>query len=376
MLGGYWKRFAESATDWLNRYRFDPFFRTEANIIGLQIAFALVILGLVGMSFTLLYNDLSAAIQEGIRAGAASGSPSSIVPTVVERIASIKTQNLAIIVSVVVLTTGLFGYIIARITLAPTRNALASQKQFIGNIAHELRTPLAVIKTNTEVALMEGNVHPDLKKTLTSNIAELDRISEIINNLLSLSALVRPERMEFASVDLSALTNEVVGKFAHLAGRSGIDVTVRISPDTSVWGNSTALAQIVGNILKNAIQHSPRGGEIAVTVAPAPGNQVELIVQDGGIGIAQKDLFRIFEPFYRADPSRVRGSGGSGLGLTIVSELTKMHQGKIAIRSALGRGTTVSVFLPGASGRGKVGKEVADKPGLSEIAVDFSSRTF
>ena len=363
-------------TGWLNRYRFDPFFRTEVNVVGLQIAFALVIIVLVSTSFSLLYHDVSAAIAEGMRQGAAGGAPSSVAPTIVEELASIKSQNLAMIVGVVALTTVIFGYIIARITLAPTRNALASQKQFIGNIAHELRTPLTVIKTNTEVALMENGVGLDMRNTLTSNIQELDRISEIINNLLSLSALVRPERMEFASVDLSLLATDVMEKFSPLAKRSGITVTLRKSPDTQVWGNPTALAQIVGNVLKNAIQHSPQGGEITVTIMPAAGNQVEYIVQDSGIGIAQKDLFRIFEPFYRADPSRVRGSGGSGLGLTIVSELTKMHQGKIAIRSAVGRGTTVSVFLPGAVGKGGVGKEVGGKPGLNEINVDFSSRTF
>ena len=375
-LGDYWKRSGELATVWLNKYRFDPFFRTEVNVIGLQIAFALVILGLVGTSFSLLYHDVSAAIAEGMRQGASGAAPHSLAPTIVEEIASIKSQSLAIIFSVITLTTILFAYIIARITLAPTRNALASQKQFIGNVAHELRTPLSIIKTNTEVALMENDVSSDMRMTLASNVQELDRISEIINNLLSLSALVKPERMEFSTVDLSALATDVVEKFSPLAQRNGIAITVRKSPDTQVWGNVTALAQIMGNIIKNAIQHSPRGGEITVTIAPTPGNTVEFIVQDSGIGIAQKDLFRIFEPFYRSDPSRMRGTGGSGLGLTIVSELTKLHHGKIAIRSTLGRGTAVSVFLPGTTGKGGVGKELGGKPGMNEIAVDFSSRTF
>src|SRR6185436_15064687 len=93
-------------------------------------------------------------------------------------------------------------------------------------------------------------------------------------------------------------------------------------------------------------------------VEAAPDNHIELIVQDSGIGIARKDLFRIFEPFYRADPSRTKGQGGTGLGLAIVSELIKMHHGRITIRSAVGRGTTVSVLLPGVrGGRGSVGTE-------------------
>ncbi len=372
-MKGYWKRFAESATGLLNRYRYDPFFRTESNILGLQMAFALVILGLVGTSFNLLYHDVSNAIIQGIREGVAAGRVDTISSSIVSSTDYIRTQNLIILIAVIILTTVVFGYIITRVTLAPARNALASQKQFIGNIAHELRTPLSVIKTNTEVALLDDKVDRDMKETLVSNIEELDRISEIINNLLSLSALVRPERMEFAAVDLSAVATETVQKFSQLAKRGEHQVTLRKSPGAEVWGNATALQQIIGNLLKNAINYTPRGGHIRVTVEPAPNNHIELIVQDSGIGIARKDLFRIFEPFYRADPSRTKGQGGTGLGLAIVSELVKLHQGRITIRSAIGRGTTVSVLFPGVRGN-TVGGEASPRDVLNEIAVDFSSR--
>jgi two-component system phosphate regulon sensor histidine kinase PhoR len=102
----------------------------------------------------------------------------------------------------------------------------------------------------------------------------------------------------------------------------------------------------------------------------------ELVIRDSGIGIARKDLFRIFEPFYRSDPSRVRmqQAAGSGLGLTIVSELLKMHQNKITVRSAVGRGTTVSVLLPGVREPAAVGGAELLREGLNEIAVDFSEK--
>lgn len=361
-------------TVWLNKYHTDTFFRTEVNIIGLQIAFALVIVALIGASFSLLYHDISVAIIQGIRAGLASDAPTSLGPVIVQEIAQIRAQSFFAIISIITLVTILFGYIIARITLAPARNALEAQKQFIGNIAHELRTPLSVIKTNTEVALLEGNVPLSMKSTLESTVEELDRLSEIINNLLSLSALVHPERMEFSTVDLSGIAGDAVQKFAQLASRGGHQVTVRKSPDSLVWGNATALQQVVGNLLKNALSYTPRGGQVRLTVEPAPDGHVDLIVQDSGIGIARKDLFRIFEPFYRADASRVRGTGNSGLGLTIVSELVKMHNGKITMRSAVGRGTTVSVRFPGVKGNGRVGSEVDSKHNLNEIAVDFSRR--
>jgi two-component system phosphate regulon sensor histidine kinase PhoR len=358
----------------LNKYRHDPFFRTEINVVSLQVAFALVILGLVGASFSLLYHDISEAIVQGIRMGIASGTVDGLGPSIVSEIQDIRTENMLVITSVIIVTTAIFGYVIARLSLSPTRNALAAQKQFIGNVAHELRTPLSVIKTNTEVALLDDNVLPDMRSTLASNIEELDRISEIINNLLSLSALVRPERIEFASVDLSTISSDIVQKFSQLAKRGEHQVTLRKSPEAIVWGNPAALQQIVGNLLKNALTYTPRGGHVRVTIEPAPNNQIELIVQDSGIGIARKDLFRIFEPFYRADPSRTKGAGGTGLGLAIVSELVKLHHGKITLRSAVGRGTTVSVFFPAMRSQSQVGNEADTKGSLNEIAVDFTRR--
>ena len=358
-----WRQFVALATGWLNKYRFDPFYRTEVNVVALHVAFAIVILAVVGTTFELLRHDIASIIFTEV---GASGSG------IIEHVNAVREQEFQTVAIVIFLMTGLFGYIIGRITLSPARNALESQKQFIGNIAHELRTPLSVIKTNTEVALLDDQVDGELKDTMMSNIEELDRISEIINNLLSLSALVKPERIEFTAVDLSAVATDVVQKFSQLAKRGEHQVTLRKSPDAQVWGNATALQQIIGNLLKNAITYTPRGGHIRLTIEPAPNNFVEVLVQDSGMGIARKDLFRIFEPFYRADPSRTKGAGGSGLGLAIVSELVKMHQGRITIRSALGRGTTVAVLFPGIAGKTKVGKEADYAHGLNEIAVDFS----
>lgn len=371
-MKGYWKRSVALATGWLNNYRYDPFFSTEVNIILLLVALAGVTLCLVAASFNFLYGGISTAILDGIQAGVASHSTSTLGPTIVDQIEAIRTRNLFSIIVIIIGTTVAFGYVIARVTLMPARNALAAQKQFIGNIAHELRTPLSVIKTNTEVALLENNMNAEMKNMLHTNIGELDRISEIINNLLSLSVLVRPEQMQFSEVDLSELATTVVDKFASLSKRGDLQVTVRKSPHAIVWGNPTALQQIFGNLLKNALEYTPKGGQIVVTVTPAATDHVELVIQDSGIGISRKDLFRIFEPFYRAEQSRTRRLGGSGLGLTIVSELLKLHNGKIMIRSAIGRGTSVVVLLPAPKKAAQVGGNEM-KEGVNEVAVDFST---
>ncbi len=314
--------------------------------MALQVAFGVFIVVIVGTSLSILSQDVSSAIVAGIQKSLASKTPTAVAPTIMEELQTIRLQNLGIVISLIILATAFFGYVIARVSLAPTRNALAAQKQFIGNIAHELRTPLAIIKANTEIALLEQRMNKDMREMHTSNVEELDRISEIINNLLSLSALINPGKMEFRPVDLSALAKEVAQKYERLAEVSQQKFTVHSTTHAWVMGNATALTQVFGNLLKNAINYTPPQGSITLAVSATPFDEIELYVQDTGIGIAKKDLDRIFEPFYRAEQSRNRSKGGSGLGLSIAAEMVKIHQGRISIRSSQGRGTIVTVHFP------------------------------
>jgi len=347
-------------------------------VIALQAVFAIIIIALIVVSFSILYHNISFAIVNGIRESLASNAPTLMGPEIIAEVENIRTLNLLTIIGIVSIATIVFGYVIGRITLRPARNALESQKQFIGNVAHELRTPLSIIKTNTEVALFDTAMAPDLRQTLMSNIEELDRVSQIINNLLSLSILVHPEEMEFASVDFSSVVANVVELYGPLAKSKELEVLVRNGSNMDVWGNATALEQIAGNILKNAISYTPKGGRIRITIDRTLYGHIELSVQDSGIGIPRKDLYRIFEPFYRAERSRARagmyGNSSSGLGLTIVSELVKAHQGRIAIRSSVGHGTTVSVYLPAAHTNDMSDVRPAHQNAPSEVAIDFSKK--
>ena len=344
-MNTFWKRFAAWATDLHNKYWYDIFFRTEFNIIALQIIFAVIIGITVTISFDYLYKDiLQTLLQSIVQSVQTHHTVTS--QSIFDSIQVVKSNNFFSFFTITLFVTLLFSYIIAKITLTPTRNALKSQKRFIGDIAHELRTPLSIIKTNTEVALLDDTIDPQTKSIFTSNIEELDRMSEIINNLLSLSNLTKLENMEFKHVDIGHIIDSSVKKLSELAGSKNILVTVRKTPPSGVWGNTTALEQITTNLLKNAINYTADGGQVTVQIQPDYRGSIILSVADNGIGIPSKDLSHIFEPFYRSENSRNRKSGGSGLGLTIVHELIKLHGGSIDVNSRIHKGTTVVVTLP------------------------------
>jgi signal transduction histidine kinase len=288
-------------------------------------------------------------------------------------IQSIQGASVLFVFFGLVAVSAVFALLFSKFMLLPTRDTLHYQKLFISNVAHELRTPLSVIKTSTEVALLD----PDMPASSRSDIVrELDRISEIINNLLSLNSLMRPERMQMGNVRLGDIAERVIERLDPLARERNIELTLRKEGYDVVWGNATGLEQVVGNIIKNAVNYTQKATDGAVTVLIRPDYRGSIVfsVSDNGIGISQKDLAHIFEPFYRADTSRVRNipHSGSGLGLAIVSDIVRNHHGKITIESARSSGTTVSVSLPvGRSPKEQEGHAV-DAGGRSEMSIDFS----
>ena len=302
---------------------------------------------ILGVLLEYVYRDVTFAVVTSVREGILQG-PDAQAHTFFASLSQIRTATLAGFSFVIAVATLTFGYLLTRVALTPTRNALDSQKQFIGDIAHELRTPLSTVKTNTEVALFDTNIKPELRSILVSNVEELDRISGIINNLLSFSAYFRRDSITFTAVDLGDIAKAALKKLEALIEHKRLEVIVTISGRNMVRGNDVALEQIVTNIVKNAITYTPEGGRIGLMVSAQSPKTVALTVQDTGIGIPQKDLPRIFEPYYRSDRSRSRAFGGTGLGLSIVNELVKLHDGSITIRSSEKRGTTVVTVFPAA----------------------------
>ena len=314
-------------------------------VVVLMVAFTIIMV----IVFTGLLYRFNTRVTETITTGLSSLIKTGVPPRVSidESLRKIYGQNYLIFYAVMLSLTAVFGYFLTRFILIPTRKTIEAQKRFIGDVAHELRTPLAIVKANTEVLLLEGEkFDADTRKQLESNIEELDRISEIINNLLTFNRLLRPGRIEFVDIDLSVIVDRAVAKLTQTIRSQNIDIVIKKSDFCSIWANAVAMEQVVMNLLKNALTHTPAGGVITITIRPDYKGHIELVVQDTGRGIAKKDLFHIFEPFYRGDPSRGRKQGGSGLGLAIVSELIRLHNGRISIKSTQGKGTIVYVLLP------------------------------
>ncbi len=315
-----------------SKYWRDVFFRTELNVIVLQIFFAAVLLVAVSVSFNYLYRDLLQTLIQGITESILNNG-SLTGQNILDSMEVLKARNFLNFFAITLFITLFFSYVIARVTLTPVRNALKSQKRFIGDVAHELRTPLSVLKANNEVALLD-DMREDLKDIFKSNIEELDRASAIINNLLSFSNLIRPEQMKFIHVDMSLVIDTAISKLESLANSKGTEIIVKKIGPTGVYGNPTALEQIVINLVKNSINYSKPSGHVTIKVEPDyyDVNRLIFSVEDDGIGISEKDLEHIFEPFFRAETSRNKKQGtGSGLGLTIVSELVKIHRACISM---------------------------------------------
>lgn len=358
-------------TDLRNRYSSDIFFRTEFNVISLQIAFALLLSVLIAVTFNYLYKDILQTLLNGIQENI-NNHGTFTSGDIVNSIQVVRAKNFLSFFSVALSITLIFSYIIAKMTLSPTRAALKSQKRFVSDIAHELRTPLSIIKTNSEVALLDDDMTPKIKKIFKNNIDELDRVSGIINNLLTFNTLVHPEKIQFAAVNLGDVIDSSIKKLDDLINTKEIKLTVKKIGPYTVFGNIIALEQITLNIIKNAINYNREGGTVTVKVEPDYRGNIVLSVEDNGMGISQADLIHIFEPFYRAERSRNRQSGSSGLGLTIVSELVKLHSGKISVSSRLKIGTTVTIFLPYS--KNDVGVSNAKSQIENEVYVDFLKR--
>lgn len=232
------------------------------------------------------------------------------------------------------------------------RESERQRQELLAAVAHELRTPLSIIEGNLE-AMLDGvrEPTPDLIATLHTQSALL---SQLITDLRDLSlAEARQLSLRRRPVDLAALCRESVEAMGLWIDERKVTVQVRADGDTGAEVDPDRLRQVVQNLLHNAVRFTPAGGRVLVTVAEVSREQqrwVRVEMEDEGPGIPADDLSRVFEPFYRADPSRSRSSGGTGMGLAVVRLLVQVHGGDVRAENRPAGGSRFIVELPARGG--------------------------
>lgn len=361
-----------SATSWLHRLRTDLFARTQFLLITIFLLLCATNLVLIAVFFQWFHIDIATSVIGDISQIIATEKGSVSAPETTEQVLAsireISTSNTVAVGTLSVICAILFGYLATRVALAPTREALSGQKKFMSNVAHELRTPLSIIRANSEILLLQKNIKPDAASLITSNVEELDRISGLIDNLLTLSTFRTANALNFEPVDLSMVVHDSVSKLSTLVESKKLTLTTSLEDKLSVWGNPNALAQIVMQLIKNALLFTPAHGSVTVSTY-ARSSFATLEVRDTGIGIEPSDINKVFEPYYQVEPSRTNNKGTGGLGLAIVSELVKLHRGKISIQSTPHVGTVVRIDFPCHKNNTSIPETHELK---NEVTLDFS----
>ncbi|QTH39841.1 HAMP domain-containing protein [Cohnella sp. LGH] len=227
------------------------------------------------------------------------------------------------------------------------------RSEFVANVSHELKTPVAAVKGFAETLLAGAmNDEETARSFLTIIQDESDRLNRLIGDILELSKIEsRRSPLQFSPIDLPAFLGRMAELLSPEAGKKSIELNVQAEEGLFLEADEDRLGQILMNLLQNGINYTPEGGKVKVTaevVESGDGEEelVRITVADTGIGIPKKDVPRIFERFYRVDKARSRSSGGTGLGLSIVKHLTELHRGTIRVESEIGAGSKFILELP------------------------------
>ncbi|WP_426573191.1 sensor histidine kinase [Aquihabitans sp. McL0605] len=230
-------------------------------------------------------------------------------------------------------------------------DAFAGQQRFIQEASHELRNPLAVIRTNLDVALADPDPDPaELRRVAELVGASATRMSRLVDDLLVYARLGAPAR-EVAPVALGPLVDDAVDEFSAIAATRSITLLTDVTQGGVVAGDRLALRQTVANLLANAVRLAPEGSRIWLATGTA-GTQAWVTVTDEGPGIAEEDREKVFQRFWRGNQKVARAEGRSGLGLAIVAQIVHDHGGTVTVDGTPAGGSTFTLWLPLEGTRG------------------------
>jgi two-component system sensor histidine kinase CiaH len=309
----------------------------------LALLFAGIVVILVVASSVITYLNVRSDLQTAARGAFSSGETEQEFVT---RSLGTFRWRLLVVDGAVILAVGIGGLLFARSTLRPIRDNVAAQKRFVADASHELRTPLAVMKTDFQVALRDPRFAEEARPVLLSGLEEVDRMTGIVEDLLTLSRIdAHQERLADERFDLAALARQTAQKLAGLAAASAVTMQASGADTAPAAGDERHTQRALANVLKNALEHSSPGGTVEVQAVVAGGLST-VTVTDHGEGIAPGELEHIFDRFYRADPARSQERGGSGLGLAIARWALRRMGGDLVAESTVGSGTRMTLTLP------------------------------
>jgi signal transduction histidine kinase len=234
--------------------------------------------------------------------------------------------------------------------LARLERSFAQQREFLGNAAHELKTPVAVLKSTLQSLLQRPRASEEYQRGLENSLEDLERLEQLLQWMLRLARAEQwahgALRRDLQVIDVTSTCEEAIERMRYLA--EGHKTTIHLAKNGRVplRADPDDLQLVWTNLLENAVRYSPEGQPVEVEIARQNGGPARVIFQDHGPGIPSNDLPHIFKRFYRGDPSRTRATGGFGLGLAIAKALVEAYGGSITAESEVGKGTRMTVQLP------------------------------
>lgn len=222
----------------------------------------------------------------------------------------------------------------------------ASRRDFVANVSHELKTPVAAMGVLAEALLESSDDPATVERFGRKLLAESQRLAGMVGELIELSRLQGAERLpDLVAVSVDSVVHEAISRHKVAADNADITITTDAPSGLKVLGDEGLLVMAVANLISNAIAYSPDGSTVSISRTRRD-DQVEIAVTDRGIGIAPADQARVFERFFRVDKARSRATGGTGLGLAIVKHVAANHNGSIRLWSQPGTGSTFTLSVP------------------------------
>ena len=334
------KYYLKQFTEWVTALTHNPFERARVKLTLFYVGTMITIMGIFSL---VLIATLEKNIQDSLE-DITGGNP-------LQHMALVRAKDtietvVYTIDSILILFIGGVGYFLAGRTLRPIQQSLDRQKRFTADASHDLRTPLAIMKTEIEVALQ--NNHADnstYRKTLKSGLEEIQTMSLLVEDLLTLARTENKNKdITKMYIDYQDVLNKLVERTQKQVNEKSISVELDIKDTGKIYVHEHSFTRALQNIVQNAIRYTKSDGVISITLARI-GKHFTLAIKDTGVGISQKDLPYVFDRFYKASHSR-NDQAGSGLGLSIAKEIIEMYDGSLSIESNEGKGTTVTIVMP------------------------------